>query len=213
MAYSFSVCFLFDRARAALRAVAASPEIAIIGGGLVGRLIGWQLARSGRRVALYERGDAAGSQAAAWVAAGMLAPLAEAALSEALIAELGMESLELWPTILAQLPEPVFFQRHGTLVIWHTADRTQAQLFEQGMRAHLSSDLQQHGIIKLQGAAMQATEPALGARFAQALLLPHEGQLDNRQVLTALAAGLAQHQAELHWGTTIDDRALPSAGL
>ncbi len=201
------------RAHATLRAVAASPEIAIIGGGLVGRLIGWQLAHSGRRVVLYERGDAAGSQAAAWVAAGMLAPLAEAALSEALIAELGMESLELWPTILAKLPEPVFFQRHGTLVIWHPADRTQAQLFEQGMRAHLSADLQQHGIIKLQGAAMQATEPALGARFSQALLLPLEGQLDNRQLLTALAAGLAQHQAKLHWGTTIDDRALPSADL
>lgn len=200
-------------ASAALRPATTTPDIAIIGGGLMGRLMGWQLARNGYRVALYERGVATGTQAAAWVAAGMLAPLAEAALAEVLIAELGMESLALWPAILAQLPEPVFFQRNGTLVVWHAADRAQAQLFEQSMRAHLSANLQQAGIVKLQGPALQAAEPALGTRFSQALLLPHEGQLDNRQLLAALAAGLAQHQAELHWGVTIDDLALPAAGL
>ncbi|BBO59812.1 cytochrome c biogenesis protein CcdA [Mycoavidus sp. B2-EB] len=195
------------------RPVTTAPDIALIGGGLMGRLMGWQLVRSGYRVALYERGDATGSQAAAWAAAGMLAPLAEAALAEVRIAELGIESLALWPAILAQLPEPVFFQRNGTLVVWHTADRAQALLFEQSMRAHLSADLQQAGIVKLQGPALQAAEPALGTRFSQALLLPHEGQLDNRQLLAALATGLAQHKAELHWGVTIDDLALPTAGL
>lgn len=196
-----------------LRPATTTPDIALIGGGLMGRLIGWQLARSGYRVALYDRGDATGAQAAAWVAAGMLAPFAEAALAEVLIAELGIESLALWPAILAKLPEPVFFQRNGTLVVWHAADRAQAQLFEQSMRAHLSADLQQTGIVKLQGPVLQAAEPALGTRFSQALLLPHEGQLDNRQLLVALAAGLAQHKAELHWGVTIDDLALPVAGL
>ncbi|TCG03063.1 hypothetical protein BZM27_51260, partial [Paraburkholderia steynii] len=52
----------------------AQPDFAVIGGGLCGLLFAWQLAGEGHRVALYERGDAAGSQAAAWVAAAMLAP-------------------------------------------------------------------------------------------------------------------------------------------
>ena len=67
----------------------AQPDFAVIGGGLCGRLVAWRLAGAGHRVALYERGDAAGSQAAAWVAAAMLAPLAEAASAELLITRLG----------------------------------------------------------------------------------------------------------------------------
>ena len=60
----------------------SQPDFAVIGGGLCGRLVAWRLAGAGHRVALYERGDAAGSQAAAWVAAAMLAPLAEAASAD-----------------------------------------------------------------------------------------------------------------------------------
>ncbi|WP_177315940.1 FAD-dependent oxidoreductase, partial [Burkholderia ubonensis] len=32
------------------------PDFAVLGGGLVGRLIAWRLAGNGHRVALYERG-------------------------------------------------------------------------------------------------------------------------------------------------------------
>jgi len=64
---------------------ASAPDFAVLGGGLCGRLIAWRLAGAGHRVALYERGDAAGSSSAAWVAAAMLAPLAEAAVAEPLI--------------------------------------------------------------------------------------------------------------------------------
>src|SRR5258705_12490655 len=97
----------------------AQPDFAVLGGGLCGRLVAWQLAGAGHRVALYERGDAAGSQAAAWVAAAMLAPLAEAASAELLITQLGAASLETWPTFSAQLPEPVFFQRNGSPIGLH----------------------------------------------------------------------------------------------
>ena len=70
------------------------PDIAILGGGLSGRLLAWQLIRGGARVALYERGDADGSSAAGWVAAAMLAPLAEAAVAEPSIVEMGAVGLE-----------------------------------------------------------------------------------------------------------------------
>jgi glycine oxidase len=38
----------------------AQPDFAVLGGGLCGRLVAWRLAGEGHRVALYERGDAAG---------------------------------------------------------------------------------------------------------------------------------------------------------
>jgi len=189
----------------------SQPDFAVIGGGLCGRLVAWQLAGDGHRVALYERGDAAGTQAAAWVAAAMLAPLAEAASAELLITRLGAASLETWPTLLAQLPEPVFFQRNGTLVVWHHGDRAEAPLFERRLRANAPADLLDGGLVALAGAQVGAAEPALAGRFAQGWLLPHEGQLDNRQVLTALAAGLAERGVETHWNTSVDDSALPPA--
>jgi glycine oxidase len=189
----------------------AHPDFAVLGGGLCGRLVAWRLATQGHRVALYERGDAAGSQAAAWVAAAMLAPLAEAASAELLITRLGASSLESWPQVLAELPEPVFFQRNGTLVVWHHADRTEAPLFERRVRSNAPAELLDGGFVTLAGAQLGAAEPALAGRFSQGWLLPREGQLDNRQVLSALAAGLAQRGAETHWNTPVDDHALPPA--
>jgi len=47
---------------------------------------------------------------------------------------------------------------------------------------------------------MEAVEPALGRRFANGLLLPDEGQLDNRALLAALRRTLEGHPAvRLHW--------------
>jgi glycine oxidase len=190
---------------------ARRPDFAVVGGGLCGRLVAWQLAGEGHRVALYERGDAAGTQSAAWVAAAMLAPLAEAASAELLITELGAASLERWPALIADLPEPVFFQRRGTLVVWHAGDRAEAPLFERRLRANAPPALLDQGLVKLTGAAqLNAAEPALGTRFGQGWLLPQEGQLDNRQVLRALAAGLAARGVETQWNTPID-AAMPDA--
>ncbi|NIF40736.1 FAD-dependent oxidoreductase, partial [Burkholderia sp. Tr-862] len=57
------------------------PDFAVLGGGLVGRLIAWRLAGDGHRVALYERGGPDGEQSAAWIAAAVPAPPPEAARS------------------------------------------------------------------------------------------------------------------------------------
>jgi glycine oxidase len=188
------------------------PDIAVLGGGLCGRLVAWLLAGEGLSVALYERGDAAGSGAAAWVAAAMLAPLAEAASAELLLTELGAASLDAWPRLIAQLPEPVFFQRNGTLVVWHRADRAEASLFERRVRANAPASLvADGGVTALDSAQLAAAEPTLAGRFSQGLLLPREGQLDNRQVLAALAAGLSQRGVAAHWNTPVEDGALPVA--
>jgi glycine oxidase len=186
-------------------------DFAVLGGGLSGRMIAWMLAGAGHRVALYERGDASGSGAAAWVAAAMLAPLAEAASAEALITGLGAASLEAWPALLAQLPEPVFFQRSGTLVVWHTADRAEAGLFDSRMRANAPAALLEGGVQVLRGAQVGVAEPALAGRFEQGLLLPREGQMDNRQLLRALAAGLNERGVAQHWNVTVEAADVPRA--
>lgn len=69
-------------------------DIAVIGGGVIGHAIAWELQRSGRSVALID--DAPGS-GASWAAAGMLAAVSEYHYQEEDLLELMVESSRMWP--------------------------------------------------------------------------------------------------------------------
>lgn len=177
---------------------------AVIGAGLMGRLVALALVRDGWRVDVYERTGPAAADSAAFAAAAMLAPLAESVVAEPLIGQLGFASLELWPRLLASLPEPVFFQRNGTIIVWHHQDRDQAALFSArvGLQsAHRESPERPR---ELRGPELAELEPALGGRFGRGLLLPGEGQLDNRAALVALRKALEAAGARLHWQREVE---------
>ncbi|MDL9997561.1 FAD-dependent oxidoreductase [Variovorax sp. J22P240] len=181
---------------------------AILGAGLMGRLLAVTLVQAGCRVELFEAGGPEAEGAAARVAAAMLAPLAESAVAPASVVRMGHYALDRWPTLIASLAAPAFFQREGTLVLWHRQDASEA--------ARLARVLARTGEVvpelpamkSLDAAGIAALEPSLGQRFAQGLLLPDEGQLDNRALLAALLATLqASSQVRLHWHAprTTDD--------
>jgi glycine/D-amino acid oxidase-like deaminating enzyme len=82
------------------------------------RLLAWRAARSGLQVALYEASGRLGEGAAAWAAAGMITPAAEAVDADAEIVAMWRRSLALWPQWLSELPHPVFYRDVGTLLFW-----------------------------------------------------------------------------------------------
>ncbi|ABF07049.1 glycine oxidase [Cupriavidus metallidurans] len=191
-----------------------SFDVAILGAGLAGRLSAWQLVRAGARVALIERGGPDGSGSAAHVAAAMLAPLAESAIAERRIVDLGMTSVDLWRTWIGELPEPVFFQEDGTLVVWHARDRSEVSLFTGRMRAVAPPDLVQQRLRALDGEGVGQIEPALAGRFPQGLLLQGEGQLDNRGAMHALLNCAVTEGLHCVWEAgDIDADALPALGI
>lgn len=191
-----------------------SFDVAILGAGLAGRLSAWQLVRAGARVALVERGGPDGSGSAAHVAAAMLAPLAESAIAERRIVDLGIASVDLWRTWLQELPEPVFFQEDGTLVVWHARDRSEVSLFTGRMRAVAPPELVQARLRALDGNGVGQVEPALAGRFPQGLLLQGEGQLDNRGAMRALLACAIEEGLHCVWEAgEIDADALPALGI
>lgn len=191
-----------------------SFDVAILGAGLAGRLSAWQLVRAGARVALVERGGPDGSGSAAHVAAAMLAPLAESAIAERRIVDLGIASVDLWRAWIQELPEPVFFQEDGTLVVWHARDRSEVSLFTGRMRAVAPPELVQQRLRALDGQGVGQVEPALAGRFPQGLLLQGEGQLDNRGAMRALLACAIGEGLHCVWEAgEIDADALPALGI
>ncbi len=179
----------------------AAPHSAILGAGLMGRLLACALAQAGHRVSLYDAGNPNGDLSAARVAAAMLAPLAESAITEPPVVRMGQYGLHRWPQLLAQLATPVFFQQEGTLILWHRQDAAEAARFTRQLeKSHASVT----GLAQAQHmtpSQITQLEPALAQRFAQGLYLPDDGQLDNRGLLQALLNELATLQVQTHWNT------------
>lgn len=182
-------------------ALTATSHIAILGAGLMGRLLALELARDGHRVEVFEAKGPQADGAAARVAAAMLAPLAESAITEPGVVRMGQYGLSRWPQLISQLDAPVFFQQNGTLVVWHRQDAADAHrlcsLFEKNRRINPSLP----ALENVNAQRLGDIEPALHGRFNQAVYLPDEGQLDNRQLLAALEKTLSRLGVAFHWHT------------
>ena len=154
-------------------------DIAIVGAGLMGRLLGWRLTESGHRVTLFERSEANVPGSAAHVAAAMLAPMSELPDSDHAVFEMGMEALMVWPQWLDTLEVPHGFD--GAIAVAHRTDVALLETFERVLRARSDEPP-----TRLDRASLNDLEPGLAPAFTRGLFLPREGWLDNRALLAAL---------------------------
>lgn len=177
------------------------PCSVVLGAGLMGRLLAWRLVKAGHLVKLHEAAAQDAPSAAAHVAAAMLAPLAESAITELPVVRMGIHALQRWPEILHSLPSPVFFQQEGTVILWHRQDAAEAQRFHQLLQRTQSQLPTLAAAQTITGTQLASLEPDLQQRFAQALYLPGEGQLDNRQLLAALLQALQASNVDIHWNS------------
>jgi len=190
----------------------AQGRFAIVGAGLMGRLLAVELAQVGGQVDLYDQGGPDAGLSAARVAAAMLAPLAESAITENNVVNMGVHSLSRWPEIIAKLASPVFFQQNGSLILWHRQDANDAERFVK----HLQKNQRSNPVLTepelLDSKRLLEIEPSVADRFNQGLYLPNEGQLDNRQLLNALALELSNLPVNLHWHQSPEPLALEQSG-
>jgi len=165
-------------------------NIAIAGAGLLGRLLAWQLLDAGCKVTLFEAGSFTPSQtqtarAAAFTAAGMIAPLSEAVVSDEDVYRMGQYALQRWPQWLSKLRQqtsPLFFQ-NGSLVIAHPQDVSELEQFERELQFVIPQCKRYQRVNQQQ---IQALEPDLNPHFSQGLLLEEEGHINNRELLEVI---------------------------
>ena len=173
-------------------------NIAILGFGLMGRLCALQLRKSAR-LTVFSADEADRSESAGAVAAAMMAPLSEAVhCNDSQLLNLGRESLAMWPQILADLSDPVWFQQAGTMVVCHHNDKALLSEFQQRL-----TQLQQDCAI-LPAAQLRDIESSLPENFQQGLWLEGEGQLDNKAFYRASLRACQQADVDFFWQTEID---------
>lgn len=176
-------------------------HVGIAGAGLAGRSLAWRLLRAGCRVSLFDARQRDDVATASHTAAAMLSPLAELAVSDDVVFDLGQRSMALWPQWVAELAEhggePVYLKQEGTLVVAHTQDGASLEHFNRLLHHKLpaASQAQVH---TLDARGVAELEPLLAGRFAKGLFLDGEGQLANDQWMAALALDIDRLMGRLN---------------
>ncbi|MFN3926375.1 MAG: glycine oxidase ThiO [Pseudanabaenaceae cyanobacterium] len=155
--------------------------VVIIGGGIVGLGIAWELGRRGVEVTVLERGEPC--QGATWAAGGMLAPTAEGLTGELL--QLSLQSLQLYPKWIADL------QRETGIdcgywccgMLQPSTDTNHPQYLDR--------------------AGIEVKQKGLGSSVQGALWLPEDGQVDNRQLGQALVWGIRSLGVQIKTGVQV----------
>lgn len=182
-------------------------KIAIVGVGLVGRLLAWRLNEQGENIdiTLFDEKDR-DFYGIGLIAAAMVAPHTEVINTEAITQELGKHSYDLWAQWLPALEEKtahkIAYSQKGTVLVAHAQDAPDWQ------RAHLKAqtNIATDDMQMLNQASLSSLEPELAQTFSKGLFFPNEGVVDNQALYPALNAYFDLiENITWHENTRIDD--------
>jgi glycine oxidase len=179
--------------------------VIVIGGGVIGLAVALAARERGLAVTVLER-ERVGAGASS-VAAGMLAPVAEAEFGDAaaLVLRLGLRSAEMWPVFAARLEEvsgeEVGYRRAGTMMV--ARDEDEARELERQIAFRESLGLE---TVRLLPSEAREREPALAPTVRLAMEAPHDHSVDPRATVRALRAACERA------GVIVEERT-PAGGL
>ena len=175
--------------------------IVIVGGGIIGLSLGWQLLRRGRAVTVFDRGDV--GREASWVAGGMLAPHSEVGFEEEDFLSVGARSLEMFPRFVDELAEDtgqrVALDPHGTLIVAFNRDDMARirRLYE--FRRHLGLPVEW-----MLGSEAKEKEPLLSPKVTAAISLPDDIQVNARRLVETLRSAFVKRGGKLEENTEVE---------
>src|SRR3954468_17599083 len=171
----------------------SSPDVVVVGAGVVGAACAFQLAAAGVRVRLLDRSFVASGSSGA-CEGNVLAWDKE--LEREL--PLALRSAELWATLAEQLPDDFEYDRKGRIVV----AETDAELAASAERARVRAGLGVPGEV-LDAAALRREEPHAAHDLPGGVLYPGDAQLEPRLATAALARAAVRQGAELSLDTAV----------
>jgi len=186
-------------------------DVAIVGGGVIGLAVAWRARLRGLSVCVLER-DVAG-HGTSRVAAGMLAPVAEAEFGAAgrRLLRLGRHSAGLWPGFARELEAAtgtyVGLIKSGTLLVARDGDDAGELDRQLAFRESLELPVR-----RLRPSEARELEPALAPTVRLALVAPDDCSVDPLLVLTALLRACRSAGVQLREHTPVSDIELAADG-
>ncbi|HEV2523055.1 MAG TPA: glycine oxidase ThiO [Candidatus Acidoferrales bacterium] len=174
-------------------------DVVIVGGGIIGGSIAFDLAQRKLRVALLDRQEM--MREASWAAAGMLSPAPDCPAAIPLV-PLGRASLALYPNFVANVEDVsamrVGYREGGSIEV----------LFHGDVERELSTLVALHHGLGLACEPLSVDEarnmePSLGREARAAALLPDECSVEPRRLTAALLAGAESCGSKLHPGVEV----------
>jgi glycine oxidase len=162
-------------------------DVAVAGGGLIGLAVAWRCAQRGLSVTVTDDAPGAG---ASYAAAGMLAPVSEAAYGEEPLLELCRAALERFPAFVEEVEQSsgldVGLRTVGTVVVGFDDDDIRAldRLHEFHRELRLPAE-------RLTPREARRREPSLTPRLRGALHMAGDHSVDGRALHAALLAAAA----------------------
>ena len=174
-------------------------DVVIIGGGVMGCSLAYQLARQGIRSAVLERGRlAAGASGAT---AGVIAPLWHLGQGPGPLLSLGMRSLDRFPALAEELTEAGIdpaFRQNGVLKL----------AFSQGEVDELKKNLAWQGELGmglewLSPESVAGREPEVSPQVMGGVFSPREAHIQGQKYVEALAHAASRLGASILEGTEV----------
>ena len=173
-----------------------SPDVVVIGAGIIGGSIAWRLAQSGLRVTMVDAGAMGGE--ASWAGAGMLAPGGEMETRD-IWSDLGVQSLALYPDFVDELEKlsgvAIDFQQGGAAEIvfseqdWPLVERRAAAQRTMGIPS-----------VPLAIGELRGRVAGLAGEPAGVLFYPQDALVDPRDVTRALKIACGSAGIEIREG-------------
>ena len=177
----------------------STSSVIVVGGGVIGCAIAYELARAGVSVTVIER-ERIGAEASS-AAAGMLAPFAESTRPGPLI-DLGLRSMARFATLAPELREAtgvdIELRPCGSLRV--ALDEAQEVALRLAYRWQRGQGV---AVEWLDPAAAREREPALGERIRGALACSAEQQVRPRRLVAALAQAAGRLGVRFVEGTPV----------
>ncbi len=177
----------------------------VIGGGVIGMAIAWQVALRGLAVVVV---DPQPGRGASWAAAGMLTPVTEAYYGEEELLRLNLASARRYPSFVAELESAsglqVGYRTNGTLAV--AADSGDRAVLEDLHRYQQELGLESEMV---SGRECRALEPMLAPGIRGGLLVAGDHQVDGRALHRALSVAAGSAGVEVRT-TAVSEVLVPS---
>lgn len=165
--------------------------IAIVGAGILGRTLAWQLSKDDFDIALFDKENMEHPMNCSSMAAGMISPFAESMGPFPSLANFGLKAIQFWREMIGSFDQHVFYSQMGSLCLALPEHKNDLLHFQNLL-------LQKENYHHCSTVKTRELEVEIDSLYHSAVYIPDEAQVCAKSLLSQLLAELKKKAAKLY---------------